>query len=70
MIETKYRILVVDDHPALVTLIKHKLIHRGFEVLTAQNGEDAFELVEKESPDLVIQMLRCRLRMAINYVQA
>ncbi len=54
MIETKYRILVVDDHPALVTLIKHKLIHRGFDVLTAQNGEDAFDLIEKESPDLVI----------------
>ena len=54
MIETKYKVLVVDDHPALVTLIKHKLIHRGFEVLTAQNGEDAFEIVEIEHPDLII----------------
>ena len=50
----KYKILVVDDHPALVTLIKHKLIHRGFDVNTAQNGEDAFELIESNCPDLVI----------------
>ena len=54
MLETKYKVLVVDDHPALVTLIKHKLIHRGFEVLTAQNGEDAFEIVKIEHPDLII----------------
>jgi len=54
MIGTKYRILVVDDHPALVTLIKHKLIHRGYEVQTAQNGEDAFNLIETDCPDLVI----------------
>ena len=54
MLEAKYNVLVVDDHPALVTLIKHKLIHRGFEVLTAQNGEDAFEIVESRIPDLVI----------------
>ncbi|MEP1151753.1 MAG: response regulator [Balneola sp.] len=54
MLEAKYNVLVVDDHPALVTLIKHKLIHRGFEVLTAQNGEDAFEIVKSKIPDLVI----------------
>lgn len=54
MLETKPRILVVDDHPALVTLTRHKLIQKGYEVLTAQNGEDAFELAQEEYPDLIL----------------
>lgn len=54
MLETKPRILVVDDHPALVTLTRHKLIQKGYEVLTAQNGEDGLELAKKEYPDLIL----------------
>ncbi|MGN8226265.1 adenylate/guanylate cyclase domain-containing protein [Gracilimonas sp. BCB1] len=54
MLETKPRILVVDDHPALVTLTRHKLIQKGYEVLTAQNGEDALELTRTEYPDLIL----------------
>ena len=54
MLETKPRILVVDDHPALVTLTRHKLIQKGYEVLTAQNGEDALDLARTEYPDLIL----------------
>ncbi|MEO1020914.1 MAG: adenylate/guanylate cyclase domain-containing protein [Bacteroidota bacterium] len=54
MLQTKARILVVDDYPALVTITRHKLLQKGYEVLTAQNGQDAFDLVQTEYPDLVI----------------
>lgn len=54
MLETKPRILVVDDHPSLVTVTRHKLIQKGYEVLTAQNGEDALELSRTEYPDLIL----------------
>jgi class 3 adenylate cyclase/FixJ family two-component response regulator len=54
MLGTKSKILVVDDYPALVTLTRHKLIHKGFDVITAPNGEEALSLVRSEYPDLVI----------------
>lgn len=54
MLETNPRILVVDDYPALVTITRHKLLKNGYEVITAQNGQDAWDLVQTEYPDLVI----------------
>lgn len=53
-INSKNRILVVDDHPALVTLTRHKLVQKGYEVITAQNGSCALELALREYPDLII----------------
>ncbi len=54
MLETKSRILIVDDYPALVTLMRHKLVQRGFDVITAQNGEEALKMVQSDYPDIVI----------------
>ena len=54
MLKDKACVLVVDDDPALVTLTRHKLIQRGYEVITAQNGLDAIEIARKEYPDLII----------------
>ncbi len=54
MLQTNPRILVVDDYPALVTITRHKLLKQGYEVLTAQNGQDAWDIIQNDFPDLVI----------------
>lgn len=48
------RILLIDDDPNLVLLIKDYLELRGYEVFTADNGRQALDSLEKEVPDLVI----------------
>jgi len=47
-------ILVVDDEPRVVQLIKMNLELEGFRVLSAGNGYEALEKVVRELPDLVI----------------
>jgi len=48
------RILVVDDEPLYLRLLKVNLDPEGYEVITATNGEEALELVSTHKPELVI----------------
>ena len=48
------RILVVDDESRYVWTIRVNLEARGYEVLTASNGQAAVKMVATEEPDLVI----------------
>jgi DNA-binding response OmpR family regulator len=48
------RVLIVDDEPAIVRLVRDYLERAGFEVLTASNGEVALEVFARGRPDLVI----------------
>ncbi len=48
------KILVVDDDPDTVKLLKYFLEAKGRQVQTASNGAEALELFKKEPPDLVI----------------
>ena len=48
------RVLVVDDYPPTVELIREALELAGFSVVAAINGADCLRKVESERPDLVI----------------
>lgn len=51
---SKEKILVVDDNPDMVEVISEIFIHRGFQVVTAGNGQEALAKVYQERPDLVL----------------
>ncbi|EFK97689.1 Transcriptional regulatory protein yycF [sediment metagenome] len=48
------KILVFDDEPSILLMIKKMLERAGHEVDIALNGKDGMELFEKNKPDLVI----------------
>ncbi len=48
------RILVCDDEPHILHVVATKLRNGGFEVLSAADGEEAFQIAIKEKPDLLI----------------
>lgn len=48
------RLLLIDDDPNLILLVKDYLEFRGYEVLTAENGREALELLEHDKPHLII----------------
>ena len=48
------RILVVDDEPDLLELVRVNLSQAGFEVDTAETGRQALERARRSAPDLLI----------------
>ncbi len=48
------KVLIVDDEVNIVTALEFLLQKSGYEVLVAQNGEEALERVASFAPDLVL----------------
>jgi DNA-binding NarL/FixJ family response regulator len=48
------RLLLIDDDPNLILLVKDYLEFRGYEVLTADNGKEALNLLEQHLPDMIV----------------
>lgn len=47
-------ILIVDDEASILQSLSGILTDEGFEVVTASNGYEALQLIDKECPDLVL----------------
>ncbi|MGE5285041.1 MAG: response regulator [Actinomycetota bacterium] len=50
----KPRILMVDDEIDYLMLLKLKLVNEGFDVVAADNAEEALAAMERNPPDLVV----------------
>ena len=48
------KIVVVDDEKPIADILKFNLEKEGYDVLTANDGDEALELILKEVPDLVL----------------
>jgi len=48
------RILVVDDEPQIVSMLKMRLQANGYEVITAADGEEGLQKAKDLKPDLII----------------
>jgi two-component system KDP operon response regulator KdpE len=47
-------VLVVDDEPGILRLLKQELSAQGFRVIGASSGEEALRLAEEHRPDIVL----------------
>jgi two-component system response regulator VicR len=52
--ETKRRVVYIEDEPEMIDLVRLILNRRGYEIIGANGGRDGLDLIRKEIPDLVL----------------
>ncbi|MEJ2108741.1 MAG: sigma 54-interacting transcriptional regulator, partial [Acidobacteriota bacterium] len=52
--ESSIKLIAIDDDPAALELIEESLSQNGVEILTATRAEDGFNLVMKQTPEIVL----------------
>ena len=48
------KVLLLDNQPHMLELLRSKFELEGFEVLSAESGEEGLTLAESEQPDLIV----------------
>ena len=64
------KVLVVDDEIHIVHVVAIKLRNNGYEVLTAENGAEAFKVACEEKPDIIVTDFQMPLMTGLEMVEA
>lgn len=54
MSETKVKILAVDDNIVNIKVLSQFLLKQGYEIITAESGEEAIEKFKSDTPDIIL----------------
>jgi len=64
------RVLIVEDSPTVVTVVKYFLENEGYDVLVAADGLQGLELARQSTPEIVVSDLKMPGMDGISLVQA
>ena len=65
------RVLVVDDEPSIRKLVNLTLTKAGYEVVEAQDGEQAIKVLNSDDNPLMVDTILCDIRMPkVNGIEA
>ncbi len=65
------RVLVVDDEPSIRKLVNLSLTKAGYEVVEAQDGEQAIKVLNSDDNPLMVDTILCDIRMPkVNGIEA
>ncbi len=48
------KVLVADDDPDILEILRYNLTQEGYEVVTAKDGDEALDKARKQQPDLIV----------------
>lgn len=65
----KRKILIADDEPDILEILKFNLQEQGYEVLTASNGQEAIEKAKSGKPELIILDVMMPLKTGVEVCQ-
>ena len=49
-----WKVLIADDEPDILEILKYNLVSEGYQVITAKDGDEALEKARRTQPDLVV----------------
>lgn len=54
MLKQKHKILIVDDEQDILEFLHYNFENEGYDIITANNGQEAIDMAKKHNPDLII----------------
>ena len=63
------KVLIVDDEKDVRDLLQSFLNATGYQVIMASSGEEAIKLAKSESPNAILQMLKCLVLMELRLAE-
>ena len=67
----KGRVMVIDDEENIRKLVRMTLTKAGYDVVEAENGEDAVRVIRDSDNQLMVDVITCDIRMPkVNGIEA